>query len=390
MCIAVLVAAVNSAAISDATIDELVEKIMASRRDDAAELKRDDAEVAFDGADALADAFGKREDDLDDDSLGIPADADLGFNRRGPPGAFVEETVQKKSVKTFNVNMCFYCDNNCIAMIGAANVGSYYDEIASRVGDMLNTLDPSKYAFTTAALYKLTPGIKIPYLYFKRKSDNSRGAVLLSNVNENFWNFRGLYQYSVDHGCNADFLTIAPSDNIWASNYVGGIDGIANMMAVCTAHSYSTVKINADRARMAALVGHELGHLLGMFHDGPAEDYPEATCAYFETRADPSLGAPCRAVNTACGADHGCADGANNCVMSASVGTETKFSACSAAYFDIYAQVAAIVQSPDSYSMLCIAQDKRRAVKRLVEQETIEEARQLDEELAFELPDIAL
>lgn len=372
MCMAVLVAAVNSMSISDSTIDELVERLMASRQDG-------DEEVPFDGADGLGeDIFGKREDDLDDDTLDIPADADLGFKKRE-----VSEETAKKAVKTFNVNMCFYCDNNCIAMIGAADVGAYYDEIAERVGAMLNTLDPSKYAFTTAALYKLTPGVSIPYLYFKRKTDNSRGAVLLSNVNDNFWNFRGLYQYSVDHGCNADFLTIAPSDSIWASNYVGGISGIANMMAVCTPHSYSTVKLISNRARMAALVGHELGHLLGMFHDGPAEDYPEATCAYFETKASPSLGPPCRAVSTACGADHGCPDGANNCLMSASVGTETKFSACSAAYFDIYAQVAAIVQSPASYSMLCIAQDKRRAVKRLVEQETRQ-----DEELPFELPEL--
>jgi len=344
MSMVVLVVAVNSAAITDRTIDELVAKIMANRQE---------GEVALDKA--------------------VPDDETLFGERE------VSEETAKKQVKSFNINMCFYCDDNCITKLASANIehGAYYDDIASRVQDMLNTLDPSKYSFTTAALYKLTPGVSIPYLYFKSRADHSTGSVLLANVNENFWNYNNLYAYSVTMGCNADILTVSPDDSLWASNYVGGIDGIANMMAVCTKYSYSTVKINTNPTRMAALVGHELGHLLGMFHDGAAEDYPEATCDYFEG-FNPTLGAPCRAVAEQCtAASHGCADGPNNCLMSASVGTETKYSACSAAYFEIYQRTAEIMQDENSYSMLCIQQSKR-ALR--------EEVEPLADENNFKLP----
>lgn len=337
-------------------VDELLAKILASKG-----LSLDDIQKKEDvDEEAIKPENLFKKEDVDEGAL--QPEALFKKSLGGPISA--QET---RSVKAFHINMCFYCDNNCIMAMGArsvADVERYYDGIASIVQSQLNTLDSSKWSFTTKALFKLRPGVSIPYLYFKRRSDTSTGFVLLSNVNENFWNFNNLFAFSVSKGCDADFLTIAPGDDIWKSNYVSDVDGIANMMAVCTPHSFSTVKLNPSVEGMAVLVGHELGHLLGMFHDGESEDYSEAQCQYYENNIDASLGPACRKVAEVCTAgDHGCPDGQGNCIMSAAVGRETKFSACSKAYFDIYEQTAAVIRDPNSYDLTCIeAGGKKRAL----------------------------
>jgi len=338
--VAALACGVQSASLSqDALLDELIKRVLASR-------------------------------DSNSDGLGLLApnhhpearDVELLPPNHHPESRTEFLNTDKKAVTNYHINMCFYCDDNCLAKIGGTdNVGNYYDDIASRVQTMLNTIYPSKYQFTTSAAHKIMPKKAIPFLYFKKKADTSKNAVLLSNVNENFWTFKGLYQQSMDAGCDADFLTVSADDMLWASNYVGSVSGIANMMAMCSGYAFSAVKLNPDSTRMATLIAHELGHILGMGHDEAGESGMD--CNFSGQYA--VLNTPCNKVATECTAStHGCADGQNNCLMSASVGRETKYSTCSKAYFDWYSEMANLVRNPASYDLTCIeASDKKRKVR---------------------------
>jgi len=338
--VAALACGVQSASLSqDALLDELIKRVLAGR-------------------------------DSNSDDLGLLApnhhpearDVELLPPDRHPESRTEFLNTAKKAVTNYHINMCFYCDDNCLAKIGGADhVGNFYEDIASRVQSMLNTIYPSKYQFTTSAAHKIMPKKAIQFLYFKRKADSSKNAVLLANVNENFWTYRDLYQKSMDAGCDADFLTVSADDMLWASNYVGNVDGIANVMGMCSGYAFSAVKLNPDSTRMATLVAHELGHILGMSHDGVGDAGTD--CSFGGKYA--VLTAPCNRVATECTAsNHGCADGPNNCLMSESVGTETKYSTCSQAYFDWYSEMANLARNPDSYDLTCIeASDKKRKVR---------------------------
>merc|ERR1711944_323135 len=121
---------------------------------------------------------------------------------------------------------------------------------------------------------------------------------------------------------------------------------------MCSADSYGFVKANQDVDAAATLQAHELGHILGMIHDGPFQSgaYP---CEH------PLIITECGWLTGNCtnAANQNCNDASGSCVMVESVHGEGTFSGCSSAYMTLYVKIASATSLA---STDCMVPDKKK------------------------------
>jgi len=337
------------------------------------DAKREDPVIGFGNArreDAPMMSFGdaKREYDEEEDkredapmmSFGRSEEMEIYSNMvEGAKRVADEPAPVEKRAGGFHINMCYFCDATCLATLKASPQGAvnYLGQVTNGIQDRVRTL---MGASTTVSMQGYLLKFPVPartYLLFKSGSFKGKGLELLSNVATNFWkvwvparytNKKPLYDFTSRQGCDVNFLIVSRYDALWGPKYAGRIDGEASTMGICAKHSFGMVKLNPDPVMMATLISHEVGHLLGLYHDaGPLEAGWAGNCAKFP-------GMPvCPALTSACkNGNHGCPNGEGNCIMNPAVGTESQYSACSKAYWAGFQLLTKVM--PNAFSLSCI------------------------------------
>jgi len=236
--------------------------------------------------------------------------------------------------------MCVFCDDMCLAQIAGAGLttDSYFDTITADMNGFLQDIDAGSLITLS---FKLIPGAPVYMNWF---ADTSlTGEELLVAINKGFWEDSGLYDMATSYGCDIDFLVASSDDPAW--NNLGSVAGVANMMQLCQ-KSFSVVKMSSNPDNTAALIMHEFGHMLGMYHDGQLDEGYTSLESYFGPGQ--VLGGCAENYNTLAGA---CVPGISGNLMSATVGSGS-FSDCSVAYFDMFMCLAEVM--PAWYSTACV------------------------------------
>jgi len=242
---------------------------------------------------------------------------------------------------------CVYCDNRCVAKAassGYASAKDYFDVTIAEMNRIVQSgLDENMSFELTFVLLPYT--ITEMSWFFDYSATTSEE--LLTAINNKFWKDSGLFDMAAGNGCDVDFLAGAPEDPAW--NYMGSIEGIANMFQLCLS-SYSTVMMNPNPVSLAKLMTHEFGHMLGIYHDGALNVAFTGMAEYFapgqmmgecETEFEVLTGA-CNVGSV------GCPSG--KCIMAATV-DGTEWSDCSKAYYSMYNCLVDVM--PTYYSDTC-------------------------------------
>jgi len=244
---------------------------------------------------------------------------------------------------THSYTMCVFCDTMCENQIVGA--GSSLDDYFGSVTDAMNTILQSIDAGSSFSLaYKLQPGSEM-YLNWFQSPSASNSVDKLASINDAFWSGSGLWDMSVNYGCDVDFMMASSNDPSW--NYLGSVAGIANMMQLCLG-SFSVVKMSSIPSNTASLMMHEFGHMIGAYHDGPLDDAFTSLASYFAPGG----------MLSACSGEYSTLESEcttstpNGHVMDAVVHGATTFSSCSNAYFNMFLCMADVM--PTWYSTDCV------------------------------------
>jgi len=259
--------------------------------------------------------------------------------------AEVERTASPGARK---VVTCVYCDNQCVARAAASGYASAKAYFDVTIGEMNRIVQGGLDENMSLELtFVLLPNSNT-YMswFFDYSATNSEE--LLTGINNNFWRESGLYNMSSSYGCDVDFLAAAPEDPGW--NYMGSIEGIANMFQLCLG-SYSTVQMSANPISLAKLMTHEFGHMLGIYHDGAVSPSFTGQVAYFEPGQMLEACKPeYEDLSAACTTGSvGCPSG--KCIMAATV-DGTDWSACSKSYYSMYNCLTGAM--PTFYDASCV------------------------------------
>jgi len=242
---------------------------------------------------------------------------------------------------------CVYCDNRCVARAQASGYSSaqgYFDQAIAEMNRIVQGLDEN---MSLELSFVLLPYSITEMSWFFDYSATS-SEQLLTAINNKFWGDSGLYNMAGGNGCDVDFLVAAPEDPAW--NYMGSIEGIANMFQLCLS-SYSTVMMNSNPISLAKLMTHEFGHMLGIYHDGAINAAFSGMASYF---APGQMLGGCQQeftdLSAACTAgSSGCPSG--KCIMAATV-DGTDWSDCSRAYYSMYNCLTGVM--PTYYNDACV------------------------------------
>jgi len=261
----------------------------------------------------------------------------------------LEQRQQSLRDNLGDIAVCIFCDDRCSDQI--TNTGryeeskEYFDDVIDEMNTMLHDLDDS---INLEVKFMLIPGMVVELSWFMEGEDSSRGEDLLDHINEAFWVGTGLNDMAVGYGCDVEYLVGASNDPAW--NHMGSVAGIAGMFQMCM-QSFSTVEFSSDPTRMAQLMSHEMGHLMGIYHDGPLDSSFTSLDSYFQPGA--ALAA-CAAEYTALTddctwQDVGCEEW--SCIMDPAPSGST-FSDCSKAYYNMWQCLIEVM--PQYYSDACV------------------------------------
>jgi len=255
------------------------------------------------------------------------------------------------------INMCYFCDSRCAHDIDTRypSTNAYFAELSSVMETDLNSMENLTFHIHTHIVLAANQVIQGSW-YMNTAADTDTD--MLASVNNNFWLAHNMWQTGLSYGCDAGFLVITESDHIWNNNYCGQLHGVANMFQICNSLSFATVRLELNMHSMSTLCAHELGHLCGLYHDGGIDVGFTNSPPFLNWITTNAVVAPLYQKildNCQIGNEH-CPDGQYHCIMSASVNTQTSFSVCSEAYFNMFLGLAS--QMPTLYEDGCLPEKR--------------------------------
>jgi len=262
--------------------------------------------------------------------------------------------------KNINIHLCYICDSRCQSDIRQAywsSTQAYFDALSASLQDKFNSMTGYNFEMSTQFLYRVNNRLYGQwYLTDEQVEGNSddTDTQMLATVNRAFWERQNLWGYLLQWlHCDVGIWTISASDNLWDDDYVDSVDGIANMFQICGSESYLTIKLDVNMDHMSSMVGHELGHVCGMYHDGLVDEAFTQHEAFFHSPGLEDLGVMYDDLVAQCMTGNpNCPGGRHNCIMNGVVNTQSVYSNCSRAYFNMFFGLARVL--PHSYEDACL------------------------------------
>lgn len=246
------------------------------------------------------------------------------------------------------INICFSGDTNTQLLMERNGYNSsevYYRDLIDIVNKAVVNLAPSvRVEFLGAQLYTIQM-----YMLWFNNYDTSEES--LRTANTGFWDTAGTFNSYRGLGCDVAFYTTSEDYAFDFSNMIG----LGNTLAMCGIYSHGMLKLFDDMERTAILLAHEIGHIIGVYHDDGTmnADYLPLMDTYPVEVGNIMLACELSPVLD------GCDDPVGICVMDPSpyttMGAPFMYSDCSHAYYDMYLKLSE--DYPSWYQTECFVND---------------------------------
>jgi len=253
-------------------------------------------------------------------------------------GAFtLHRALRDVQESKLEINMCYFCEKSCkdyIRSIWDMEEDDFARSLTAEVETELKTLNDN---FQLNMTWVGTYPASLSMTQFIGSSVITDAEARITAANDNLW--AQLFDSFAAQNCDVAFTLVEPGDDI----FDGGIRGIARVNTICKDASYGTVSLFNNIPKIADLLTHELGHVLGIYHDG---DGPNLASQITERYPDEMA-----AINADC-ANVGNTRHVMNPLGDLAVGHDKHFSECSKRYFALYVQLE--IWSETLYSLACL------------------------------------
>jgi len=235
------------------------------------------------------------------------------------------------------LDLCFFCDAVCRQKILQSgdcyrDPSAYFTKVTNLASEWISSMDMNitlRHHITVPAKMGMTYVVPFRALY----DSSDYGLHVLANAGDKFFS-TGMMDLFQQNGCEAVFLIADTYSSIWD---ITSADAYANLMSMCKDNAYGIMRLSTySPYNQAALIAHEVGHMLGAFHDGDLDNSyvrnDERFRGYFGDEIMDELNVQCDAENIQCPFWSG------ECLMKYSwyQGIPSKFSGCTKAYIEMW------------------------------------------------------